>query len=90
MRRSIQTIILIALTIFLFASVCGCHEALTQPIQAGSGDQRIMIIPAGTRIGDIITDANGVYINEHFPGEVYLLPPGSVIEPVTEQEERYL
>ena len=85
MRRLITIIILIALTVFLFASVCGCHEALTQPIQASPGDQRMMMVPVGTRIGDVVTDANGMYFNEHFPGEVFILPPGSVIEPVPEE-----
>jgi hypothetical protein len=80
--------VVVLIILYLIATAVGCSPTV-QPIQIEPGEQRIMLIPKGTRIGDVVTDANGLYIGEEFPGDVLLLPPGSVDEMQRERKEFY-
>jgi len=80
MRKFLQSVLLIVISVTWFIAGYGCATPI-QPIQPAPGVQAIMLVPSGTKIGSIVTDANGIYINENFPGELYLLPPGSTIKP---------
>ena len=88
MKNWTQIILMVGICVAWTFVGHGCNRPLAMQPVMSEGDQRLMFVPIGTKIGDVVTDANGVYISEDFPGEVFLMPPGTVITPAPEPDWR--
>lgn len=56
--------------LILLIILCGCRPESAQPVLHKQLGQKWMMIPAGTRIGNITTERPGVYFRDDIPANV--------------------
>jgi len=65
--------------------LCGCEEAM-QPERHPEFGQKWMKVPAGTKIGNEITEKDGMYFREDVPLDIFVFPQG-MLDMLKEQQD---
>ena len=89
MKEILGTVLLIIL-LTVTATLCSCAPEGPQPEMFPNLGQGAMIIPAGTKIGDIVTEKDGAYFQEDGPLEILVLPKGTMERVKIESGPRHI